>query len=76
MKPIAHIQNALADLDREVEAILLDTSLSLTEKDNCMLPLLRQKKVLKQALEELEYLEAHPPPLNQPCGISKYRDEH
>ncbi len=76
MKPIEHIQNALGDLDKEVEAILLDVSRSLTQKDNAMLPLLRQKKVLKQALEDLEYLEAHPPPLNQPCGISKYRDEN
>ncbi len=75
MKPIEHIQNALHDLDKEVEVILCDVSLSLNEKDNAMLPLLQQQKVLKQTLEDLQYLEAHPPTPNQPCGISKYRDD-
>lgn len=75
MKPIEHIKNALADLDAEVQAILTDFKLNLTEKDNRMLPLLRQQKVLKQTLEDLQYLEAHPPTPNQPCGISKYRKD-
>jgi len=75
MKPIEHVNNALADLDKEVEAILLDMKLNLTQKDNAMLPLLLQKKVLKQTLEDLEYLEANPPTPNQPCGISKFRDD-
>ncbi len=75
MKPIEHVKSALADLDKEVEAILMDMKLNLTQKDNAMLPLLLQKKVLKQTLEDLEYLEAHPPAPNQPCGISKYRED-
>lgn len=74
MKPIEHVKNALTDLDKEVETVLMDMKLNLTQKDNAMLPLLQQKKVLKQTLEDLEYLEAHPPVPNQPCGISKYRD--
>jgi len=75
MKPIEHIKNALADLDKEVETILLDWSINLTEKDNIMLPILQQQKVLKQTLEDLPYLEEHPPTPNQACGISKYRDD-
>jgi hypothetical protein len=75
MKPTEHIKNALKDLDAEVESILLNISLSLTEKDNFILPLLQQKRVLSQTLQDLEYLEAHPPTPNQPCGISKYRDD-
>lgn len=75
MKPTDHVKNALMDLDAEVRAVLSDLKLNLTEKDNRMLPLLRQQKVLKQTLEDLEYLEAHPPTPNQPCGISKYRKE-
>ena len=75
MKPIEHVKNALADLDEEVQAILMDMKLNLTQKDNAMLPLLQQQKVLKQTLEDLEYLEAHPPTPNQPCGISKYRKD-
>ncbi|UFS62780.1 hypothetical protein LOH54_01320 [Sulfurimonas sp. HSL-3221] len=75
MKPIEHVRNALSDLDKEVQAILMDMKLNLTQKDNAMLPLLQQQKVLKQTLEDLEYLEAHPPSPNQPCGISKYRED-
>lgn len=75
MKSIEHINNALKDLDKEVETILMDWSINLTEKDNLMLPLLQQKRVLKQALEDLTYLKEHPPTPNQPCGISKYRED-
>lgn len=72
---IAHIQNALKDLDKEMEGIVMDLSLSLKEKDNLMLPILLEKKVLKQTLEDLQYLKDNPPPPDQPCGISKYRND-
>ncbi len=72
---IRHIQNALNDLDKEMERIVMDMSYSLKEKDNLMLPLVLQKKVLKQTLEDLEYLRDNPPPKDQPCGISKYRND-
>lgn len=72
---ITHVQNALTDLDNEVEKILLDMSIPLNEKDNLMLPLLQQKKVLAQTLEDLTYLKENPPSPNQPCGISKYRED-
>lgn len=75
MKSIEHINNALADLDKEVETILMDWSINLTEKDNLMLPLLQQKRVLQQTLEDLIYLKENPPTPNQPCGISKHREE-
>ena len=75
MKSIEHINNALKDLDTEVEKILMDWSINLTDKDNLMLPLLQQKKVLQQTLEDLTYLKEHPPTPNQPCGISKYRED-
>ncbi len=72
---IQHIQNALSDLDKEMESIVMNMTLSLQEKDNLMLPILLEKKVLKQTLEDLEYLKANPPSPNQPCGISKYRED-
>lgn len=75
MKPIDHVTNALNDLDSDVQAILMNVKLSLTEKDNLMLPIVQQQKVLKQTLEDLQYLEANPPSPNQPCGISKYRQD-
>ena len=75
MKSIAYIEQAIAELDKEVQEILLNMKFSLTEKDNYMLPLLQQKRVLNQTLEDLTYLKEHPPTPNQPCGISKYRED-
>ena len=75
MNSIKHINNALGDLDKEVEVILLDMSLPMNEKDNRMLVLLQQKRVLTQTLEDLTYLKNNPPKPNQACGISKYRED-
>ena len=75
MNSIKYIKDALADLDNQVEKILLDWSIPLNEKDNLMLPILQQKKVLVQTLEDLTYLKENPPKKNQPCGISKYRED-
>lgn len=75
MNSIKHIENALRDLDKEVQDILSNTSMALNEKDNFMLPLLQQKRVLTQTLEDLKYLQENPPTPNQPCGISKYRED-
>jgi len=75
MNAIKHVQNAIDELDAEVQKLLLDWSVPLNEKDNIMLPKLQVKKVLLQTLEDLEYLKAHPPRPNQACGISKYRED-
>jgi len=75
MNSIKHIENALAELDAEVQTLLLDWNIPLNEKDNIMLPILQQQKVIKQTLEDLTYLKEHPPTPNQPCGISKYRED-
>lgn len=75
MNSIKYINNALLDLDNEVEKILVNWDIPLNEKDNLMLPILQQKKVLTQTLEDLTYLKENPPMLNQACGISKYRED-
>jgi len=72
---IKHIQNAINELDKEMEKIVMDFSLSLKDKDNLMLPIVLEKKILTQAIEDLEYLKANPPAKDQPCGISKYRED-
>ncbi|MEA1955394.1 MAG: hypothetical protein U9N02_02745 [Campylobacterota bacterium] len=76
MNSIKHIQKAIDELDAEVQKLLLDWNIPLNEKDNIMLPLVREKKVLTQTLEDLTYLKENPPSQNQPCGISKYRDDN
>lgn len=75
MNSIIHIKNALKELDDEVQKILLDWDIPLNEKDNLMLPILQQKRVLDQTLEDLTYLKENPPTPNQACGISKYRED-
>ena len=76
MNSIKHVQNAIDELDKEVQELLLDWSVPLNEKDNIMLPMLQQKKVLTQTVEDLTYLKNNPPKKNQACGISKYRDDN
>lgn len=75
MNSIKYINDALKDLDKEVEKILLDMSLAMNEKDHRMLILLQQKRVLSKTLEDLTYLKDNPPKPNQACGISKYRND-
>lgn len=53
----------------------MDMSLPMNEKDNSMLPILQQKRVLTQAVEDLTYLKNNPPKPNQACGISKHRKD-
>ena len=75
MTSIKHIEAAIAELDEIVQGILTQISLSLTQKDDLMLPLMQEKKVLAQTLEDLKYLEANPPAKGGACGISKYRED-
>ena len=75
MKAIAHIETALKEIDEEVQAIVMNPKLPLDEKDDLMLPLVRQKRVLQQTLEDLTYLKEHPPTKQGGCGMSRYREE-
>ncbi|MBD3809895.1 MAG: hypothetical protein IE884_05200 [Sulfuricurvum sp.] len=49
MISLPHIEAALSAVDAEIKALLYNQSLSLTQKDEKMLPLLRESKVLKQS---------------------------
>jgi len=75
MKSITFIEEALKSLDDEVQALLLNMSISLTQKDDLMLPLLQQKRVLDQTLEDLKYLQANPPAKGGPCKSGMVRQE-
>jgi len=75
MKSIKHIEDALKELDDEVQTLLLNWDIPLNEKDNLMLPILQQKRVLDQTLKDLIYLKENPPTPNQACGISKHRND-
>jgi len=75
MVSLTHLEAALAAVDAEVKALLYNQSLSLSEKDEMMLPLLRESKVLKQAYEDLRYLKENPPSSPSGCKAGQYREE-
>lgn len=75
MISLTHLEAALAAVDSEVKALLYNQTLSLTEKDEKMLPLLRESKVLKQAYEDLCYLRDNPPSAPSQCKVGSYKKE-
>ncbi len=75
MISLTHIEAALSAVDAEIKALLYNQSLSLTEKDEKMLPLLRESKVLKQTYEDLCYLRDNPPSSPTQCKVGSYREE-
>jgi hypothetical protein len=75
MISLTHLEAALAAVDSEVKALLYNTSLSLSEKDEKMLPLLRESKVLKQAHADLCYLRDNPPSSPGGCKAGTYRED-
>jgi len=75
INPVKHIDNALQEIDDEVQAILMNMKLSLSDKDDLMLPIVQYKKVLTQTKEDLEYLIANPPTKKGGCGMSRYRED-
>jgi hypothetical protein len=74
MVSLTHIEAALEAVDAEVKALLYNQSMSLSDKDAAMLPLLRESKVLKQTLEDLCYLRDNPPASTTGCKAGTYRE--
>lgn len=74
MISLTHLEAALEAVDAEVKALLYNQSMSLNEKDEKMLPLLRESKVLKQAHEDICYLRDNPPTSTTGCKAGQYRE--
>jgi len=53
MVSLSHLEAALAAVDAQIKALLYDEGLLPNEKDQKMLPLMQENKVLKQAYEDL-----------------------
>lgn len=75
MISLPHIEAALSAVDAEIKALLYNQSLSLTQKDEKMLPLLRESKVLKQTYEDLCYLRDNPPSAPTQCKVGSYKEK-
>ena len=64
---------ALDALDKEVESHVMDLDMDMTTKNEKMLPLLQQKRVLEQTKEDLCYLRDNPPSNAGECTMYKHR---
>ena len=73
MKSLKYIQMALDSLDEEVQTCLADINMDMTRKNEIMLPLLQQKRVLEQTKEDLTYLKENPPTNAGECTMWKQR---
>lgn len=73
MKSIEYVQMALDALDKEVEGYVMDLTMDMTTKNEKMLPLLQQKRVLQQTKEDLTYLRDNPPKNAGECTMYKHR---
>ena len=73
MKSLEFIQMALDSLDEEVQTCLGNLTMDMTSKNEIMLPLLQQKRVLEQTKEDLTYLKENPPSNAGECTMWKQR---
>ena len=73
MKSLEYIQMALDALDAEAQEYLMDLNMDMTAKNEKMLPLLQQKRVLQQTKEDLTYLKENPPSNAGECTMYKQR---
>lgn len=73
MKSIEYIQMALDELDKEMESYVMDLTMDMTSKNEKMLPLLQQKRVLEQTKSDLTYLKENPPKNAGECTMYKQR---
>jgi hypothetical protein len=73
MKSLEYVQMALDALDTEVQECLMDLTMDMTAKNEKMLPLLQQKRVLEQTKEDLTYLKENPPSNAGECTMYKQR---
>ncbi len=73
MKSLDYIQMALDALDKEVEECVMNLTMDMTSKNEIMLPLLQQKRVLEQTKEDLTYLKENPPTNAGECTMWKQR---
>ena len=74
MKSLEYIQMALDELDKEVQNYVMDLNMDMTSKNEKMLPLLQQKRVLEQTKEDLTYLKENPLSNAGECTMYKHRD--
>ena len=67
MKSLEYINLALDGLQKDVEILLSDESLSMQQKDAKMFIVLKQKEILVRVKSELEDIKNNPPKPKPTC---------
>ncbi len=67
MKTIIHIENALKDLNKELQELMFKTNVAMKTRDDEVLLIQQQKRVLEQTLEDLTHLKNNPPKSVSAC---------
>ena len=70
----AYITQALQGLEQEVLTLLEDGTLPLPIKDAKLLLCLQKKRILTQTLEDILYLEKHPPEEKMGCSMHTHKE--
>lgn len=57
MKHIEKIQQLQQNIKTDIEKLLADQSLSLTQKNSLMLPLIKKSKILDDTIEKFQFVD-------------------
>jgi len=71
MKSIRYIVDALEDLDKELRELMFKTNVSMKKRDDEVLLIQQQKRVLEQTLEDLTHLRDNPPKSVSACKTNE-----
>jgi len=71
LKTIIHIENALKDLNKELQELMFKTNVAMKTRDDEVLLIQQQKRVLEQTLEDLTHLKNNPPKSVSACKTSE-----
>jgi len=71
MKTITHIESALKELNDELRELMFTTNVSMKQRDDEVLLIQQQKRVLEQTLEDLTHLFNNPPKSVSACKTSE-----
>lgn len=71
MKTITHIEDALKDLNSELKELMFKTNVAMKQRDDEVLLIQQQKRVLEQTLEDLSHLRDNPPKSVSACKTNE-----
>ena len=67
MKSITYIEKALGSLNQELRDLMFKTDVSMKQRDDEVLYIYQQKRVLEQTLRDLNHIKENPPKSTSSC---------